>query len=256
MRRSGYDASTVSLTALTHVFSDAFALFDEIVRQPSFPQAEVERVRAKAIGDLALSYSSPSALARFVAQRVAFGSAPYGHPVAGTAETLAALDRDRIVAFHARFFRPDNATLIIGGDLRARRCVCAGRKAVRQLARAGRTRAGAGAGHRAAAAFARRDRRQTRCRPHGDSRRPRRHRAARANVCGGRRRDGRAFGLQRPAQSGSAREARALVRRRRAIDRAPRTGAVSRLDAGRSHEGRRSGDRGARYAARSCGDGA
>ena len=113
---SGYDASIVSLTALTHVFSAAFALFDEIVRQPSFPQAEVERVRAKAIGDLALSYSNPSALARFVAQRVAFASSPYGHPVSGTAETLAGLDRDRVVAFHAKYFRPDNATLIVGGD--------------------------------------------------------------------------------------------------------------------------------------------
>jgi zinc protease len=113
---SGYDASIVSLTALSHVFENAFALFDEIVRRPSFPLAEVERVRAKAIGDLALSYSSPSALARFVAQRVAFAASPYGHPVAGTAETLATLDRDRIVAFHARYFRPDNATLIVGGD--------------------------------------------------------------------------------------------------------------------------------------------
>jgi zinc protease len=113
---SGYDAAVVSLTALTHVFDKAFALFDEIIRQPSFPQAEVERVRAKAIGDLALSYSSPSALARFVAQRVAFAAAPYGHPVSGTAETLATLDRDRVVAFHARYFRPDNATLIVGGD--------------------------------------------------------------------------------------------------------------------------------------------
>jgi zinc protease len=113
---SGYDASVVSLTALTHVFPAAFALFDEIVRQPSFPPAEVERVRAKAIGDLALSYSSPSSLARFVAQRVAFASAPYGHPLSGTAETLATLDRERIRAFHARYFRPDNATLIVGGD--------------------------------------------------------------------------------------------------------------------------------------------
>jgi zinc protease len=113
---SGYDASIVSLTALTHVFEKAFALFDEIVRQPSFPPAEVERVRAKAIGDLALSYSSPSALARFVAQRVAFAAAPYGHPVAGTADTLATLDRERVAAFHARYFRPDNATLIVGGD--------------------------------------------------------------------------------------------------------------------------------------------
>jgi zinc protease len=113
---SGYDASIVSLTALTHVFPNAFALFDEIVRQPAFPPAEVERVRAKAIGDLALSYSNPSALARFVAQRVAFASSPYGHPVAGTAETLAVLDRERVTAFHAKYFRPDNATLIVGGD--------------------------------------------------------------------------------------------------------------------------------------------
>jgi zinc protease len=37
---SGYDASIVSLTALTHVFPAAFALLDEIVRQPSFPAAE------------------------------------------------------------------------------------------------------------------------------------------------------------------------------------------------------------------------
>ncbi len=113
---SGYDASIVSLTALTHVFASAFELFDEIVRAPAFPLAEVERVRAKAIGDLALSYSNPSALARYVAQRVAFGAGPYGHPISGTAETLARLDRDRVVAFHAKFFRPDNATLIIGGD--------------------------------------------------------------------------------------------------------------------------------------------
>jgi len=113
---SGYDAMVVSVTALTHVFGQAFALFDEVVRRPAFPQAEVERVRAKAIGDLALSYSNPSALARFVAQRVAFGAAPYGHPLAGTAATLATLDRERVVAFHARYFRPDNATLIVGGD--------------------------------------------------------------------------------------------------------------------------------------------
>jgi zinc protease len=114
---SGYDASIVSLTALAHVFPQAFGLYDEIVRQPSFPVDEVQRVRAKAIGDLALSYSSPSSLARLVAQRVAFGAAPYGHPVSGTAETLATLDHEHVVAFHARYFRPDNATLIIGGDV-------------------------------------------------------------------------------------------------------------------------------------------
>jgi zinc protease len=113
---SGYDATVVSVSALVNVFSDALALLDEIVRQPAFADAEFERVRSKAIGDLALTYSNPSSVARLVAQRVAFGAAPYGHPVSGTAETLTALTRERVVAYHERFFRPDNATVIIGGD--------------------------------------------------------------------------------------------------------------------------------------------
>jgi zinc protease len=113
---SGYDATVVSVSALGDVFPAALALLEEVVRRPAFPLAEVERVRAKAIGDLALSYSNPSALARFVAQRIAYGDAPYGHPLAGTAATLATLDRERIVAFHTHTFRPDNATLIVGGD--------------------------------------------------------------------------------------------------------------------------------------------
>jgi len=114
---SGYDATAITVSATTPIFPAAFALFDEIVRRPAFAADEVERVREKAIGDLALTYSNPSALARLVAQRVAYAGAPYGHPLAGTAETLATLHRERIAGFHERFVRPDNATLIVGGDL-------------------------------------------------------------------------------------------------------------------------------------------
>lgn len=113
---SGYDASVVSVSATTPVFPEAFALFDEVIRRPAFALDEVERVREKTIGDLALTYSNPSSLARLVSQRVAYGGAPYGHPLAGTAETLVTLGRERVAYFHERFFRPDNATLIIGGD--------------------------------------------------------------------------------------------------------------------------------------------
>jgi zinc protease len=114
---SGYDATVVSVSALTNVFPAALALLDEVARMPAFAPDEVERVRTKAINDLALTYSNPSSVARLAAQRVAFGAAPYGHPVVGTAETLATLDREKIVFSHARHFRPDNATLILGGDI-------------------------------------------------------------------------------------------------------------------------------------------
>ena len=113
---SGFDASVVSVSAMTPVFRDAFALFRDLQR-PAFAPAEVERVRSKTIGDLGLTYSNPSALARLVANRVAYGSLAYGHPLAGTAQTLPTLTRDRIAAFHAHWYRPDNAVLVIGGDI-------------------------------------------------------------------------------------------------------------------------------------------
>jgi zinc protease len=114
---SGYDASVLSVSATTPAFPHAFALLDEILRRPAFAPDEVERVRTKSISDLALTYANPSALARLVAQRIAYGGAPYGHPLAGTAQTLAALSRDRVAWFHERFYRPDDAVLVIGGDL-------------------------------------------------------------------------------------------------------------------------------------------
>ncbi|HEY0613400.1 MAG TPA: pitrilysin family protein [Candidatus Elarobacter sp.] len=114
---SGYDASLVSVSATTPAFPQAFALLDEIVSRPAFAPGEVDRVRTKSISDLALTYANPSALARAVAHRVAYGGAPYGHPLAGTPATLETLTRDRVAWFHERFYRPDDATLVIGGDL-------------------------------------------------------------------------------------------------------------------------------------------
>jgi zinc protease len=113
---SGFDASVVSVNATTPVFREAFRLFRDLQR-PAFAPAEVERVRTKTIGDLGLTYSNPSALARLVANRVAYGASPYGHPLAGTAQTLPTLTREKVAAFHARWYRPDNAVLVIGGDI-------------------------------------------------------------------------------------------------------------------------------------------
>ena len=113
---SGYDASLVSVSATTPAFPAALGLLEEIVRRPAFASAEVDRVRARSLSDLSLTYANPNAVARLVAQRVAYGGAPYGHPLAGTAATLPQITRDRVAWFHERFYRPDDAVLVIGGD--------------------------------------------------------------------------------------------------------------------------------------------
>lgn len=116
-RSAGYDGTTAGAGATTAVFADAFALLAETVREPAFATDEFERSRTRALSDLRLSYSSPSSLARLVAGRLVAGDSPYGHPVAGTPRSLEALRRDDVVGFWRHAYRPENATLLIGGDI-------------------------------------------------------------------------------------------------------------------------------------------
>jgi zinc protease len=55
-----------------------------------------------------------------VAARVVFGDAPYGHPLSGTTESLTRITPADIVKMHGRYYRPDNAILVIGGDITTR----------------------------------------------------------------------------------------------------------------------------------------
>jgi zinc protease len=114
---AGYDASTLSVMAMTTKFRAAFELAGTVVGSPSFAEADLERLKGKAQSDLKLTYGSPSGLARLVATRLALGDGPYAHPVAGTPASVAAIARDDVVAFHRRHFAPSRALLVIGGDL-------------------------------------------------------------------------------------------------------------------------------------------
>jgi len=53
----------------------------------------------------------------FAAARVVYRDAPYGHPLSGTPESLPRIKRDDITKLHGMFYRPDNAILVIGGDI-------------------------------------------------------------------------------------------------------------------------------------------
>jgi zinc protease len=70
------------------------------------------------LDQLRVALGQPGAIARFVASRVLYGSSPYGHPLSGTPESLARIKRDDIVKLHSTYYRPDNAILVMGGDIK------------------------------------------------------------------------------------------------------------------------------------------
>ena len=76
-----------------------------------------------------VSAEDPGYIANSVFDRLVYGFHPYGMPENGTPETIAALTRDDLVAFHTRYFMPNNAILAIVGDVTADEAFAAAKKA-------------------------------------------------------------------------------------------------------------------------------
>ncbi|MGK2899825.1 MAG: M16 family metallopeptidase [Burkholderiaceae bacterium] len=116
---AGWHQSEIAVTVTVPKLDAALALVGEAIQQPAFATAELARLRAQALDELKVAYSRPATLATLASQRQLFGSGAYGHPSSGTPASLARIDRAALLAYHARHYRPDNAVLVLAGDLDA-----------------------------------------------------------------------------------------------------------------------------------------
>jgi zinc protease len=112
-----WDSSVISLDVMSSRIGPAMEIFADVVRNPGFKEEEIERLRKQYLNNLKVSLGQPGAIARFAAARVVYRDAPYGHPLSGTPESLPRIKRDDIIRLHGMFYRPDNAILVIGGDV-------------------------------------------------------------------------------------------------------------------------------------------
>src|SRR3954470_24503905 len=80
---------------------------------------QVASERQVILEEIAMYDSEPWDALEMEVQAGLFLPHPYGRPVLGTREELLATGPDELRAFHSRFYRPDNAVLIVVGDLEA-----------------------------------------------------------------------------------------------------------------------------------------
>ncbi|WP_292029248.1 M16 family metallopeptidase [Brevundimonas sp. UBA2416] len=114
------DRTAASLTTVTTNLDPSLVLLSDVVRNPAFAPAEVERLRAQRLAGLAAERTQPAALAARALPPLIYGEAsPYGRPFGGTGtpETISALTREDLVAEHAEWVRPDNARIFVVSDL-------------------------------------------------------------------------------------------------------------------------------------------
>ncbi|MEI6486649.1 MAG: pitrilysin family protein [Sphingomonadales bacterium] len=116
------DRTRLTLDALKSNLAPSLALFADIVQRPDFPVAEIERVRGQQLTALQQEASNPVGIARRILSPALFGpDHPYGAPPSGlgTADSVKAITRDALVAWHKRWIRPDRGTLFVVGDITA-----------------------------------------------------------------------------------------------------------------------------------------
>ena len=109
--------STVQMTVTTPRLGAALALMADAALNPAFASAELQRLRIESLDELKVRYASPGTQAALAAQQAVFGNGAYGRPVRGTPTSLQAITRADVVALHRAHFRPDNAVLVLAGDI-------------------------------------------------------------------------------------------------------------------------------------------
>ena len=123
-----WDSSYATVGVMSSKIPQAMEILADVVRRPTFKAEEVERLRQQYLDSITLALGEPGSIARFVAARVVFGDSPYGHPLSGTAESLTRITAADIAKLHGRYYRPDNAILVIGGDITAKDGLALGTK--------------------------------------------------------------------------------------------------------------------------------
>lgn len=117
---SSFDSSGVNLNVLKSKLDKGLELMTDIVLNPTFPEEELQRKKKIYLGQIQQESRQPfpSAIKLFLTTLFGEGH-PYAQPYtgSGTAESINAIARKDLVNFYRANFAPNNAAVVIAGDI-------------------------------------------------------------------------------------------------------------------------------------------
>lgn len=123
----GYEAGAhttgFSGRALAEDLPLLLALLAETLRQPVFPPDQVERLRAQLLTGLAIRAQDTADMASLTFDQIVFEGHPYSRPEDGWPETVKAVSRDDLIAFHRRHYGPRGMVIAIVGAVEPEKAV-------------------------------------------------------------------------------------------------------------------------------------
>jgi zinc protease len=121
---AGRYTAAVSARLLARDLEALFPMIAEMAREPVFPEHSIEIRRGETLTAIAESESDPRMMSSVALRRLLF---PDRHPLGrrgfGTRESVSAIRREDLAAFHASHFGPERSSLVLVGDVETARAL-------------------------------------------------------------------------------------------------------------------------------------
>lgn len=115
---SGFDSSTVRLAAPVSKLDAALPLMADVALRPTFAANELDRLRKERLTNLLQIRDDPSSLASATFARMVFGARHrYGTFAMGNDASNGEMAVADLRGFHTQYYQPQNAHLIVVGDV-------------------------------------------------------------------------------------------------------------------------------------------
>jgi zinc protease len=116
---AGRDYSTAGMTSLKKYQGETLELLAGILTEPGLRDADIQRKRAEQVAEIKSAEEQPGYTANVEFIKDLFGDSPYGHPGAGSSESVAKLTNDDVRGFYHDQYKLGSSIIAVAGDVSA-----------------------------------------------------------------------------------------------------------------------------------------
>lgn len=114
---AGYTRVTFSAEALIEDENFLLSLLADTLRRPVFPQEHLEKVRSEYIASIQMRENNTQSMANLRFYEQLYRGHPYGISTRGYLDSISAITRDDVAAFHRQYYTPQGMLLVVVGGI-------------------------------------------------------------------------------------------------------------------------------------------
>jgi len=112
-----WDASYISIEVLSRTVNEAVSILGDVSFRATFPPDALERVRSERMMEILQQRDEPAAIAGKRFAGLLYGSGSYGNPIIGTSDSVTRITLDDARSFYEQHYVPNNASVVVSGDI-------------------------------------------------------------------------------------------------------------------------------------------